>query len=85
MRYSIEFQPSARKALESLPRTIQSRISRAINALVDEPHPYGSKKLSGEHDVWRIRVGDYRVLYTIENLRLVIWVLKIGHRREVYR
>ena len=85
MRYSTEFQPSAKKILESLPRAIQTRIGKAISALAEEPHPPGSKKPSGEHDVWRIRVGDYRVLYTTENLRFVIWVLKIGHRREVYR
>jgi len=85
MRYSIEFQPSARKALDSLPRTIQIRIGQALNALTKGPHPPGSKKLSGKHDIWRLRVGDYRVLYTIERCKLVILVLKVGHRREVYR
>ncbi len=84
MRYSIEFQPSARKALADLPRAIQIRIGKALNGLAENPHPHNSKKLSGEHGVWRIRVGDYRILYTVETLRLVIWVLKIGHRRDVY-
>lgn len=85
MRYSIEFQPTARKALANLPRTIQVRVGRALNALAEEPHPTGSKKLSGKHDIWRLRVGDYRALYTIERGRLVILVLKVGHRRDVYR
>ncbi len=85
MRYSIEFQPTARKALHSLPQTVQVRIGRAINALAEEPHPPGSNKLSGKHDIWRLQVGDYRVLYTVERGRLVILVLKVGHRRDVYR
>jgi mRNA interferase RelE/StbE len=85
MRYSIEFQPTARKALDNLPRTIQVRIGHALKALAEEPHPPGSKKLSGKHDIWRLRVGDYRVLYTIESGRLVILVLKVGHRKDVSR
>ena len=85
MLYSVEFQPSARKDLETLPRSIQTRIGRAIADLCDELHARGSKKLSGEHEIWRIRVGDHRVLYKIEKERLVIFVVKVGHRRDVYR
>ncbi len=85
MRYSIEFQPAARRALDNLPRTIQVRIGHALNALAEQAHPPGAKKLSGKHDIWRLRVGDYRVVYTIEKGRLVILVLKLGHRRDVYR
>ena len=85
MRYSIEFQPAARKAFDNLPRTIQVRIGHSLNALAEEPHPPGSKKLSGKHDIWRLRVGDYRVLYRIESGRLVVLVLKVGRRRDVYR
>lgn len=49
------------------------------------PRPPGAKKLRGESDLWRVRVGDYRILYSIEEARLVVLVVKIGHRREVYR
>lgn len=83
--YCIQFQASARKALDGLPRRIQIRIGQALNALAKEPHLPAVKKLSDKHDIWRLRVGDYRVLYTIERGRLVILVVKIGHRREVYR
>ena len=54
-------------------------------ALETNPRPPGVKKLQGEEGIWRLRVGDYRVLYTIQHQELVILVLKIGHRREVYR
>ena len=84
-RYSIEFQRSAREALENLPRDIQLRVKTAITRLAEEPRPPGSKKLSGQHNVWRIRIGNYRVLYAIEEYQLVVFVVKVGHRREVYR
>jgi mRNA interferase RelE/StbE len=84
MRYSAEFQPSARTALASLSRKVQIRIAKTISALGDNPHPSGSKKLLGVHGLWRIRVGDYRVLYTIDNVTFVVWILKLRHRREVY-
>jgi len=71
--------------MESLPRNIQMRISGALRHLCQDPRPAGSKKLSGQYDIWRIRIANYRVLYRIESERLVIFVVKVGHRREVYR
>ena len=85
MPYSLDFRPSALKSLERIARPDQVRLAKAIEGLRTNPHPPAAKKLSGEHEWWRLRVGDYRVIYAIEKQRLVILVLKIGHRREVYR
>ena len=84
MRYSIEFVPSARRALAKLPLPMRKRIQVAIDDLADNPFPPGVKKLQGE-DGYRIRVGDYRVIYEVEQGRLTVLVIRIGHRREVYR
>ncbi len=84
-KYEIEISRSAEKQLGKLPRGDLERIVRAIRALAHEPRPKGSRKLSGYDDVFRIRVGRFRVLYSVESGRLIIIVLKVGHRREVYR
>ncbi|MHB1558699.1 MAG: type II toxin-antitoxin system RelE family toxin [Isosphaeraceae bacterium] len=57
----------------------------AIRQLADDPHPPGSRKLKGTNDLYRIRAGDYRILYTVEGRRLVVLVVNVGHRRDVYR
>jgi mRNA interferase RelE/StbE len=85
MRYAVEFRPSARKSLTKLPRRDQLRIVSAIEALGDEPRPIGAKKLVAEENLWRIRIGSYRAIYQIEDDKLIILVLKIGHRKDVYR
>ena len=84
MRYSIEFVPSARTALRKLPPPIRKRIQVAIDELAENPFPPGVKKLHGEEG-YRIRVGDYRVIYDVEHGRLIVLVIRVGHRREVYR
>jgi mRNA interferase RelE/StbE len=61
------------------------RLAAKLEALAENPRPAGVTKLQGEANAWRIRVGDYRVLYTIEDRRPVVLVIKIGHRRDVYR
>jgi mRNA interferase RelE/StbE len=83
--YAVEFLPSAARALAILDRAVQRRFARRIDRLADDPRPSGAEKLRGSDDVWRVRVGDYRVLYLIEDERLLILVVKIGHRRDVYR
>jgi mRNA interferase RelE/StbE len=83
--YEIEISRSAEKQLRKLPREDQQRIVRAILPLAQEPLPKGSRKLSGYEDVFRIRVGRYRILYSVSSRKLVIIILKIGHRRDVYR
>jgi mRNA interferase RelE/StbE len=85
MTYVVQVVPSALKALQRLARPDQHRISKAIESLTQSPHPAGSKKLAGEENYWRIRVGDYRVIYTTEHGKLLVLVVKIGHRRDVYR
>jgi mRNA interferase RelE/StbE len=84
-RYSIEISRTAEKQLEKLNRDDQSRVGRALLALADDPRPRGSRKLTGYDDVFRIRVGRYRVLYSVSGKKLVIIILKIGHRKDVYR
>jgi mRNA interferase RelE/StbE len=85
MGYAIQFKPAALRQLEKLPRPVQKRIGAKIEALRDDPFPAGSKKLSGLPDTWRVRVGDYRIVYQVQRGILLILVLAVGHRREVYR
>ena len=84
MDYSIESRPSASKALRELPQSDRVRIARAIERLRDNPHGPGCKKLKGT-DYWRVRSGNYRVVYSILESALLILIIRIGHRREVYR
>ncbi len=83
--YAIQFKPAALRQLEKLPRQAQRRIGLKIEALRDDPFPAGCKKLAGLPDVWRVRVGDYRVVYRVHRGVLLVLVLAVGHRREVYR
>ncbi len=83
--YDIEISRTAEKQLAKLPEKDQLRVVRAVLALAGEPRPRGSRKLTGYDDVFRIRVSRFRVLYSIAECRLVILVLKIGHRKDVYR
>ena len=85
MSYTVEFLPSAQRELAALPKDIQRRIANRIDALREDPRPPGSKQLQGAGRLYRLRVGDYRVIYSIESRRLVIIVVNVGHRRDVYR
>ena len=71
--------------MKRLPAEGRDRIVRAVRALADDPMPRGSRRLTGYDDVFRIRIGPYRVLYSVAASTLTILVLKIGHRRDVYR
>jgi mRNA interferase RelE/StbE len=83
--YRIEVSTTAERQLRKLPRADQIRVLRVIQALSRDPRPPGCRKLSGTGDVFRVRIGRYRVLYAIEDRRLVIIVLKVGDRKDVYR
>ena len=83
MRFQIEILRSAQKSLSRIQSQDQDRIIEAIRSLADEPRPHGCKKLSGR-DAWRIRIGNYRVIYEIRESKLVILIVDIGHRREIY-
>lgn len=83
-RYEIEFRPAAVRALRKLDRSNSRRIRDAILLLARDPRPPASRPLRGR-DAWRVRVGDYRVIYKIAEQRLVVVVVTLGHRRDVYR
>ena len=85
MTYRVEFRPSALRSFRHLPGSIQARIRPMIDALADDPRPSGCRKLAGHAGRFRVRVGDYRVLYEIRDAVLLVIVVDIGHRREIYR
>jgi mRNA interferase RelE/StbE len=85
MRYSIEFTTSALREFKTLDRAVQRRIGSKISELGADPFPPGTKKLQGEPDHFRIRIGEYRVIYRLDGKRVVIVIVRIGHRKDVYR
>lgn len=85
MSYVIHFTPAAARQLGRLDPPLQRRIAGAVDALSEDPRPSGVKKLAGAGDLWRIRVGDYRVVYQIHDRRLIVLIVTIGHRGDVYR
>ena len=82
--YSVEMKPSARKELEALPDNLLARIVPKIDALAQTPRPTGCKKLKGHQDQWRIRAGDWRVIYIIDDSARRVSITRVAHRREVY-
>ena len=85
MVYSVEIAPTALRQLRKLDPTARRRIQAAIELLAADPRPPGAKKLVGGEGEWRVRTGDYRVVYEIHDDALVVLVLAVGHRREIYR
>lgn len=84
-QYRILYARSAAKAIKKLDRTTAKRITEAISNLAKDPRPAGSIKLAGGDGERRIRVGDYRVIYKVEDDQLIVIVLKAGHRRSIYQ
>lgn len=82
--YSIFFKASVHKDFQSIPQKDLKRILQRIEGLRDDPRPAGCEKLTG-HDRYRIRQGRYRILYSIQHTELTVWVVKVGHRKDVYR
>ena len=82
--YRLLIKPSAGKEIEALPKQDRRRIVAKITSLSRDPRPPGCEKLSG-HDQYRLRQGNYRILYEIQDFDLVVVVVKVGHRRDVYR
>jgi mRNA interferase RelE/StbE len=82
--YDLRFKPSVAKDLRGIPRSDVQRILGRIEALRDDPRPPGSEKLSGQ-ERYRVRQGRYRILYTVADAELIVDVVKVGHRRDVYR
>jgi mRNA interferase RelE/StbE len=83
--YALDIKPSAQKELDALNDTLFGRIDRKILALADDPRPLGCKKLKGYKDLWRIRVGDYRVIYSINDAVNAVDITRVAHRKEVYK
>jgi mRNA interferase RelE/StbE len=84
MSWRVELSRRAEKSADSLPENIKKRILSKAFGLAADPHPPGCIKLSGR-EAWRIRVGDFRIVYEIRDKVLLVLVIEIGHRREVYR
>ena len=83
--YQVTFARSARRELESLPINVAARILTKIETLTDNPGPHGCKKLQGPSQLWRLRVGEYRVVYKIDDKDLIIDISVVRHRSEAYR
>jgi len=82
--YRLEFTPGANRQFRKLPKNLQARLTPHLDALTQNPRPSGIEKLKGEEG-YRLRVGDYRVLYEVRDKALLVLVMRVGHRREVYR
>lgn len=85
MSYRVEISRRAAKSLRALPRKEQQRIRAVIDLLAENPRPPGCVALAGEDRAYRVRSGDYRVVYEVYDDRLIVQVVRLGHRREVYR
>jgi mRNA interferase RelE/StbE len=85
LAYRIQFTPRAERDFKSLDGSIRGRIARRIDSLGETPYPQGIKKIEGEDELYRLRVGDYRILYQVKGKILLVLIVGIGHRRDIYR
>lgn len=83
--YTVEYDPKALKELAKLDKSVARRVIKAVDALSLAPHPNGARPLAGYPNLWRIRVGNYRVVYTVKDTELVVLALRVAHRSSVYR
>ena len=83
--YEVEISRTAERQLKKLPPPDQRRVARAMLLLADDPYPRGTRKLLGYEDIFRVRVGQYRILYSVSERSLIVIVLKVGHRKDIYR
>jgi len=83
--YRVEIKPQAEKALLRIPNPYRRRIANTIDSLAQTPRPAGCTKLTGEDNAYRVRVGDYRIVYEIVDKVLIVYIIRIAHRRDVYR
>ncbi len=85
-RYKVLIKPSAAREIEAVDqKKDRQRIVAGIRSLGEEPRPHGSEKLAGESERYRLRVGRYRVIYSIEDKELLVFVVRVAHRKDVYR
>lgn len=83
--YQIEWKRSAVKELEKLPRPMIVKVVAAVGELASNPYPHGVRKLVGTEDTYRIRVGDFRVLYSVFKNKLIVEIVRVQHRKDVYK
>lgn len=83
--YAVQYDPRAAKELSKLDRPVARRIVKIVDALGEQPRPQGARPLVGYPGLWRVRIGDYRVVYAIKDTELVILALRVAHRSDVYR
>ncbi|MDQ6911898.1 MAG: type II toxin-antitoxin system RelE/ParE family toxin [Verrucomicrobiota bacterium] len=84
-RYVVEFRRAAEKDLRRLDPVVQRRVLRAVDNLATDPRPSGCRKLQGSDNAYRVRLGDYRIVYTVDDAVLIVAIERVRHRREVYR
>ncbi len=84
MTYRVEFAPLARRHIKKLPREVQKRIIERVEELASNPRSAGVKKLVSEESLYRVRIGEYRAVYQIRHRELIVLIVKVGHRREIY-
>lgn len=85
MRYRLDLTRRAAKALDAIDKPRRRRVMAVIDGLAADPRPPQCVKLSGSRNEWRVRAGDYRVLYAVHDDRLLVLVIEVGHRSEIYR
>jgi len=85
MRYRIDFSPKADRQFKGLTKEVQIRLKHRIDILAENPFPRGVKKLSAKENFYRLRIGDYRIIYQVKGKALLVLILKLGHRKDVYR
>ena len=85
MSYAVHIAPAALRQLRKLPPDARRRIQAAVELLAETPRPPGAKKLAGSSGDWRVRTGDYRIIYEIRDAELIVLVLATGHRRDIYQ
>ncbi len=84
MNYQILIKPAAQRQIKKLTPAVQKSLIALIESLAIEPRPSGCKKLKGRQDQYRVRSGDYHIIYSIEDDALIVRIIKVGHRRDVY-
>jgi len=85
MKYTVRLNARVGKVLNRLPPDMRRRLVRRLEALEDNPRPRGVEKLAGVEELYRVRVGTYRIVYAIRDRELVVVIVRVGHRRDVYR
>ena len=85
MAYAVDFAPGAEREFRKLAREIQLRLRPRIDVLASDPRPAGATKLKGSENLWRMRAGSYRIVYEVRDRTLIVLVVRVAHRREVYR